>query len=201
MMEKIYRLNFCQWTKPDFKCMFLLSHVTMATTHTLSYLSKYDSLSFQLMSGKILLWTKDHRFLKKWPMQCRDQRLCLATLTLSDEGFKHTRQDRTVVWIEVHLEGCSTCWILMRYNDFVRFPFSSDVWKLSIYAKIDLRGIWVTVKERLRFMRENTAANTFTPRSGFTHENKNLQFPATLICKFYWMPRPPFGELKHIRQL
>ena len=34
MMKKSIDLIFFEWTKPDFKGMFLSSHVTTATTHT-----------------------------------------------------------------------------------------------------------------------------------------------------------------------
>ena len=63
----------------------------------------------------------------------------LFQLTLSDQSFKPTRQDRMVVWVEV--EGCSTCRILIKYNDFLGFSFSLDMCESEdFYATVNLKG-------------------------------------------------------------
>ena len=77
MMKKSIDLIFCEWTKPDFKCMFLFSYVAMATTDTPPYLSKHDSLLTDVWQT---LATQESAVFENWQMQCRYQKLCLATL-------------------------------------------------------------------------------------------------------------------------
>ena len=68
------------------------------------------------------------------------KKIQLFQLTLSDQSLKPTRQDRMAVWVEV--DGCCTCRILMKYNDFVSFFFLFRHVKTKFfYATVNLRGI------------------------------------------------------------